>query len=277
MLKTRVLTVLVLLPLVLAALFVGPPLVWSGFALFALSFGAWEWTRFARFDRAEQAVFISAFIALGAAWLLLPLACSWALILDGFALLFWLLIVPFWLRQKWTLRHKWSSALLGWLILLSALAAVSRFRELNNGSVALLLVLAIAWVADIAAYFAGRAFGRRKLAPSISPGKSWEGVYGALIAVSIYLVVLQQVGAPLVSSLSLMVLLPLGWALTGVSVMGDLFESLLKRQTGLKDSSNLLPGHGGVLDRVDSLLALAPVAAALLFAYASHWLEFDCH
>ncbi|MGQ5522979.1 phosphatidate cytidylyltransferase [Chitinimonas sp. PSY-7] len=268
MLKTRVLTALVLLPVVLAALFMGPPLVWGVFALFALSCGAWEWSRFARFDRAEQVVFISAFVLLGLAWLALPLARSWALILDGFALLFWLVLVPLWLKQKWTLRHKWSSALLGWLILLSALAAVTRFRELTDGAVALLSVLAIAWVADIAAYFAGRAFGRRKLAPTISPGKSWEGVYGALVAVSIYLVALQQIGAPVISGLSLVVLLPLGWALTGVSVIGDLFESLLKRQTGLKDSSSLLPGHGGVLDRIDSLLALAPVAAALLFAYA---------
>lgn len=268
MLKTRVLTALLLLPAVLAALFLDPPLVWGGFALFALSFGAWEWARFARFDRAEQGVFIAAFVLLGGAWLLLPLAKNWAPLLDAFALLFWLLAVPLWLRQKWTLKHKWSSALLGWLILLAALAAVTRFRDMQQGPLVLLLVLAIAWVADIAAYFAGRAFGRRKLAPSISPGKSWEGVYGALVAVSVYLVTLQQLGAPLVSQLPLWLLLPLGWALTAVSVVGDLFESLLKRQVGLKDSSNLLPGHGGVLDRVDSLLALAPVAAALLFVYA---------
>lgn len=269
MLKTRVLTALALLPLVLGCLFLAPPWGWGLFAAFALTLGAWEWSRFARFARGETAMFLLGFAALAAAWLALPLARSWAPLLDLLALVFWPLLVPIWLRRKWSLRHKPLAALVGWLLLLAALAGVTRLRELNHGAWALLSILAIAWVADIAAYFAGRAFGRRKLAPTISPGKSWEGVYGALVAVAAYVAALHYAGAPIFAAIPLWLALPLAWALTAVSVIGDLFESLLKRQVGLKDSSNLLPGHGGVLDRIDSLLALIPVSTALLFGYAA--------
>jgi phosphatidate cytidylyltransferase len=129
----------------------------------------------------------------------------------------------------------------------------------------MLAVMALVWVADIAAYFAGRAFGRHKLAPAISPGKTWEGVAGAIAGVLIY-------GAAVLSYSPLAGKLPLPTAalaallvlLTAVSVMGDLFESLLKRQAGIKDSSQLLPGHGGVLDRIDALTSTLPVAALIL-------------
>ena len=130
----------------------------------------------------------------------------------------------------------------------------------------LLSVLVLVWVADIAAYFAGRAFGlkftRSKLAPSISPGKSWEGVIGAYCGVTVYGVVIAN--SPIGSQFGGYALLPAIWVLTGLSVVGDLLESLFKRQAGLKDSSNLLPGHGGILDRIDSQLAVLPVSAALL-------------
>ncbi|MBL8509165.1 MAG: phosphatidate cytidylyltransferase [Chitinimonas sp.] len=268
MLKTRILTALALLPLVLGCLFFAPAWGWGLFALFALSLGAWEWSRFASYRRDEMVCFILGFVGLGAAWLYLPLARVWAPIVDVLALVFWLLVVPMWLRHKWTLKRKWLSALIGWLLLLASLVGVTRFREMQDGAWALLFLLAIAWVADVAAYFSGRAFGKRKLAPSISPGKSWEGVYGALVGVTLYALALHFAGAPLFAKIHLAALLPLVWALTAVSVVGDLFESLLKRQVGFKDSSNLLPGHGGVLDRIDSLLALIPVASALLFGYA---------
>lgn len=268
MLKTRIITALVLLPLVLAFLFLASPMMWGLFALAALSVGAWEWTRFAKFDRPEMLMFVVSNLGLGLAWLLLPAARIWALSIDGLALIFWLLVVPMWLRQKWTLQPKWLAALLGWLLLLGALIGVTRIREnIVGGAWALLFVLAIAWVADVAAYFAGRRFGQRKLAPTISPGKSWEGVIGAMLAVTVYAALLHHYNAPIFGAFPLLVLLPAVWALTGVSVMGDLFESLLKRQVGFKDSSNLLPGHGGVLDRIDSLLALIPVTSALLFGY----------
>jgi phosphatidate cytidylyltransferase len=153
-------------------------------------------------------------------------------------------------------------------VLLVTLMGATRLRALQQGALALLLVFGIAWVADIAAYFAGRRFGRHKLAPTISPGKTWEGVAGAVLGVTLYAGLLHGLGAPLFGHLPPVVLLPIVWLLTAVSILGDLLESLFKRQAGLKDSSQLLPGHGGVLDRIDSLLALVPVASALLFAYA---------
>ena len=129
--------------------------------------------------------------------------------------------------------------------------------------------MAVVWIADTAAYFAGRAFGRHKLAPSISPGKTWEGVYGALLATAVYAVFLLRF-AP--DRMALSAAAVAAWiagllALTALSIVGDLFESMLKRQRGVKDSGKLLPGHGGVLDRIDALLAAMP-AAALIAQYA---------
>jgi phosphatidate cytidylyltransferase len=158
------------------------------------------------------------------------------------------------------------SRVLAWTLPLSAWAAGLMFLQV--GAVYLLSVLVIVWLADIAAYFVGRAFGRRKLAPHISPGKTWAGVWGAiggvvLVALGVWLAVpdapfftnslLPALGVPLA-----IVLLAL---LVVISIIGDLTESLLKRQAGTKDSSDLLPGHGGFFDRLDSMLALLPAAA----------------
>ena len=132
--------------------------------------------------------------------------------------------------------------------------------------------MATVWIADTAAYFAGRAFGRRKLAPAISPGKTWEGVYGALAAVAAYALALWP-AARRAGGFDDSGIAPLaGWiaaalVLAALSVVGDLFESLLKRQAGVKDSGSILPGHGGILDRIDALLAAMPAAALLSLAF----------
>jgi phosphatidate cytidylyltransferase len=154
----------------------------------------------------------------------------------------------------------------GWLALAQARTVSINF---------VLSVLCIVWMADIGAYAAGRTFGKTKLAPSISPGKSWEGVYGGLIGVALLAVVWTlwadralPVDAP---SLFTRLRSHFGWigmfaasaALSGLSVVGDLFESLVKRAAGAKDSSRLLPGHGGVLDRIDALMPVLPAAMAL--------------
>jgi len=128
--------------------------------------------------------------------------------------------------------------------------------------------MAIVWIADSAAYFAGRRFGKRKLAPSISPGKTWEGVYGALFAVGIYALALLPFAERAGYSEPLLPAVVVAWvalvlALAGVSIVGDLFESQLKRQRGVKDSGKLLPGHGGILDRIDALMAALPPAALI--------------
>ena len=134
----------------------------------------------------------------------------------------------------------------------------------------LLSILLVVWLADIGAYFAGRAFGKRKLAPAISPGKTWEGVMGGLFAVILFAVVVVWVSPPQ-ENIALRVFGRYGWAgmlcslilLVAMSIVGDLLESKLKRRRGFKDSSNLLPGHGGVLDRIDSLIPVLPLAVLL--------------
>jgi len=154
-------------------------------------------------------------------------------------------------------------------VLLTAAAWVALVHFLLEGVVPLLSVLFIVWLADTAAYFAGRAFGKRKLAPHISPGKTWAGVAGAVVAVIGVALIAYQVapGAGLLSSRLLSTLGFVGAVLLGaivlLSIVGDLFESLLKRQAGVKDSSHLLPGHGGFYDRVDALLPALPLAALL--------------
>ena len=153
----------------------------------------------------------------------------------------------------------------GWVVAWPAWLA---FVVLRDTSPWLLLALAaLVWVADIAAYFAGKRFGKHKLAPVVSPKKTWEGVGGALVGVAVYGIVLCAVAAAWHTPLTPIFAPGLGipaiaamLLLTGVSVVGDLFESWMKRGAGLKDSSNLLPGHGGVLDRVDAVLFLAPYA-----------------
>jgi phosphatidate cytidylyltransferase len=181
---------------------------------------------------------------------------------------FWILAVPLWLAFK--LRPApWVCALAGWLVMLPAWAA---FVVLHDRSPWLLFALAmLVWIADVAAYFAGRRFGRNKLAPEISPGKTWEGVLGAVLGVLAYGIALKFAGdgaiAPVTSLFDgpngiLAIFFMVG--LTFVSVTGDLFESWMKRGAGVKDSSNLLPGHGGVLDRIDSLTSTLPLAALLL-------------
>jgi phosphatidate cytidylyltransferase len=170
-----------------------------------------------------------------------------------------------WFRFKWTLSgNDFVGYLLGALVILPTWAAMT---ALHAVSVWLLLAaMALVWVADIAAYFVGRAFGKHKLAPAISPGKTWEGVAGAVAGVMVYGTIVLNFSplagkVPLATPLVVLLLL----LLTAVSVMGDLFESLLKRQAGIKDSSNLLPGHGGVLDRIDALTSALPLAALILY------------
>ena len=122
--------------------------------------------------------------------------------------------------------------------------------------------MALVWLADSAAYFVGRAFGRNKLAPAISPGKTWEGAIGAGLAVAVCGVALAgYLPARIAANPALLVLLLFG--LTAISIAGDLFESMLKRQAGLKDSSSILPGHGGILDRIDSLTSTLPIVALI--------------
>lgn len=263
MLKARVITALILVVALGLVLFALPPIAATLTFTLIAGLAAWEWGGLMKQDMPVRYGFGAA-VAL-ACW---PLAANFSLaapVLFGFAAMFWLFIVPFWFRFKWALGNgRTVGFLLGCLVILPTWAAMVALHAVDAWL--LLAAMALVWVADIAAYFAGRAFGRHKLAPSISPGKTWEGVAGAVLAVLAY-------GACLLafSGLRVALDLPLGailavlLVLTAVSVMGDLFESLLKRQAGIKDSSQLLPGHGGVLDRIDALTSTLPVVGLILY------------
>jgi phosphatidate cytidylyltransferase len=262
MLRTRVITALLLVAAFALILFALPPLAAQlAFAAVA-ALAAWEWGGLMRQD--QPARWIYALVLLLSCWLLAVAAAQLVPVLLAVAVMFWIFVVPLWFRCKWTLAGKnLFGYLLGALVILPTWAAMAALHA--AGVWLLLAAMALVWVADIAAYFTGRAFGRHKLAPTISPGKTWEGVAGAVAGVMVYgAIVLNYsplrgqvpLSAPLLALLLLL--------LTAVSVMGDLFESLLKRQAGIKDSSNLLPGHGGVLDRIDALTSTLPLAALIL-------------
>ncbi len=269
MLKTRVITAVLLLAVVVAALALLDARGWALVVLVFMVGAMWEWGRFAKLAGAHLWGFVAltlvAALGLFALGVGKPVALGSFVWLYGLATLFWLFAVPLWLSGKLALPSGWLLALAGWLVILPAWAAISEGRLF--GAVALFVLMGLTWVADIAAYFTGRAFGKRKLAPSISPGKTWEGVMGAVVGV-LMLAVLCSAVTVLTPNFYSLLLVKQGWILGGavmvllvaVSVMGDLFESLLKRRVGLKDSSNLLPGHGGVMDRVDALVATMPVA-----------------
>ncbi|MCX7208029.1 MAG: phosphatidate cytidylyltransferase [Proteobacteria bacterium] len=272
MLKQRIITALLLLPIVLAAIFILPNagvvgnLAWIAFCGLIMVAAAWEWQRLSGMQGLLAKVYPLLTAALFA---LLSQLIYQPFLLLGLMLgasLFWLLINPLWLLKKWPLAAASNlNVLLGWALILPAGLALIVLR--TAGPWALLSVLAIAWVADSAAYFSGKAFGKHKLAPQISPGKSWEGVVGGSLGVLIYVYLLPKSLFTQGELLPLPYWLVIAIVLTAVSVMGDLLESLFKRQAGIKDSSQLLPGHGGVLDRVDSLLAILPVAAAIYLAF----------
>lgn len=273
--RTRILTALVLVPLTIAALFFLPPRAWGVATLLVVLIASSEWAALSGHSSFGAWLLVVAMLVLGAGMLFSPWTAfdggdGWpsALVMSicGGATLFWIAIAPAWLYFGWRTESKAVLTLVGGLVLAATWISVV---QLQARSPALLLALmAIVWVADTAAYFAGRRFGKRKLAPSISPGKTWEGVYGALIAVALYALALLPFAHDAGYSNRLVPVVIAGWvalvlALAAVSVVGDLFESQLKRQRGVKDSGKLLPGHGGVLDRIDALMAALPPAALI--------------
>ncbi|MBS1145149.1 MAG: phosphatidate cytidylyltransferase [Proteobacteria bacterium] len=275
MLKTRVITALVLMALLLPSLFYSSQAGWALLVAGFIGVAAWEWGALLGWQRTGR-------IGLGVATALVCVLLSiffpdaigagepseprqpWVLLAYALAATFWCLIMPLWLRSKWSLDGV-SGLLVGAVVLLPTWLAMVQLRMLGAG--ALLGIFAVVWMADIAAYFSGKAFGKHKLAPSISPGKTWEGAIGAGVGVVLYGLVVRHLFDLDLMSLPLWVAALIG--ITAVSIVGDLYESLLKRKAGIKDSSNILPGHGGVLDRIDSLTSTLPVVALLWLLFAS--------
>ena len=255
MLKQRVITAVVVAPIALALVLWAPGWLFAlAMALLVLA-GAWEWTALAGHKVTAARVGLTAgFAALlciyGWAAGVPPIGPS-LLLLCAAALIWWLFSLV-WLAA-WRVEFPASTKLIcGLLTLLPALAAVVALRA--AGLQYLLVLLFLIWAADIGAYFAGRAFGRNKLAPAVSPGKTWEGVAGgALAAAAVAAAACLWLPVPPAAFILVSMCVSL------LSVVGDLSESLFKRQAGVKDSGRLFPGHGGVLDRIDSLTAAAPL------------------
>ena len=267
----RVATAAVLVALVLAALLLLPPRAWALVMLAIMAVAAHEWAKLAGFPLQRSLSLIGGLVLIGAFLLFssaLGFSRGWpdavVLTVCGIASLFWIAIAPAWLAGQWRARGWLASTLVGWVVLLGAWVAIVELQARSPWLV--LAAMAVVWIADTAAYFTGRRFGRRKLAPSISPNKSWEGVYGGAAAIALYALLLMPFAAhagyagahDAVAGTAFVLFVMLMGA---VSIVGDLFESLLKRQAGVKDSGALLPGHGGVLDRIDAMLAAMPLAA----------------
>jgi phosphatidate cytidylyltransferase len=272
MLKTRVITAVVLLAVLL------PVLYFNNFTAFAvvatMFFGAAIWEGFRLFNPSSaRALVVALFWTAAFAYSFFIAGRSSPVFWFAISVLIWALrFVP---SLKLGLPPLDSSANT-LLSLTYAIAIVGCFAAIialfSHSPVYLLSVMALVWIADIGAYFSGKAFGKRKLAPSISPGKSWEGAVGGCVAVVVLAIASVLFGGnALADTFAARAQAKLGWAamvailvlIVAASVVGDLFESQLKRRAGLKDSSKLLPGHGGVLDRIDALIPVLPLAALI--------------
>ena len=272
MLKARILTALVVLPLFLSALFFLQDIFWAIVLLSLTVIGSREWSRLAGFSVKNTIVFMLLTTVIGGELLfqlseslktnIYSIELIWV---YGLSTAFWIIAVPPYLKQLFTIKQPFILMLIGWIVLLPTCLALYQLRAI--GPMLLLGFMATIWISDSAAYFTGRSLGKRKLAPQISPNKTWEGVAGALIAVLTYGLIWdfwfneQSLAAKLIPLLLFMAIL---------GIIGDLYESLMKRQAGVKDSGNILPGHGGILDRIDALTSSLPFATlALLIFYSS--------
>lgn len=263
MLKTRVITAIFLAIGFLTALFLASKMVWTFLTLAATLIGIWEWSKLIKLNKPQMQIYVVLAMTIG---LLLVFTTDTPFVLYhdetvfgllGLSTLFWIVFSPVWLISRKKINHKLTMAFLGLVLLLSTWAALNGLQNISPWL--LLGVLVTVWLADSCAYFAGKRFGRHKLAPEISPGKTWEGVAGAMLAATVYGLVLCHY-----MHYSRWLILGL-WLIVVLSIMGDLFESLLKRQAGVKDSSHLLPGHGGVLDRIDGLIPTLPLVLFYIY------------
>tara|TARA_B100000989_G_scaffold170333_1_gene127616 strand:+ start:57971 stop:58777 length:807 start_codon:yes stop_codon:yes gene_type:complete len=263
-LKKRVITALILIAIVIAALFYLPSIGFKIFTGFFILLAAWEWGHLIGCSSLWHKIgfCLAILLALFATNYAAPLWILGGSVVWWLVALGWMILYPkgadFW-RQ-----NQWLKYLLGFVMLLPAWYGVNYLHDRPQGPALVLLLLLIIWGADSGAYFAGRRWGKQKLAEKLSPKKTLQGVFGGLVtafvlaAVCIYAAQLQLGQLPFVGILILFTVM--------LSIMGDLFESMLKRMQDVKDSGSLLPGHGGVLDRVDSLTAAAPgFALGVLF------------
>ena len=257
MLRTRLLAAAVMLPAAIAWVWLSPVWLFATVAAVVVLAGAWEWSALSGVTGpGARGAYLAATVGwLALAWFAPPGPTVQFALLWAF-LAFWLAIAVD-LRTGLATRYGSPGLLLqGWMVLVPAFFALLAVRRSAGGPGLAFTALGLVWAADAGAYFAGRAWGRHKLAPALSPGKTWEGVGGALAAAAA-----AGALASLWCPVPLATLVPLTVGAAVFSIVGDLAESRLKRLAGAKDSGRLIPGHGGVLDRIDSVTAAAPVFA----------------
>lgn len=271
MLKLRIITAICLLLFFLSALFFLPPILWGMLLLGMTIVASREWCTLGQFNTKQTLVYLIITTILGGELLFVlsevvdvnPITNDivWPYVVS---LVFWVLIVPFLLTLSKPARNTAMMMLIGWLVLLPTLLAMYQLRTIDP--MILLIFMSVVWISDTAAYFVGKKFGKHKLAPQISPGKTWEGVMGALLAVLCYAMALGYYLEETISFVIMLTFAVIGLAILGI--IGDLFESQLKRQVGIKDSGTILPGHGGVLDRIDALTSTLPTATLIYLIYS---------
>jgi len=259
MLKQRILTALILAPLALLGVFALPLSSFLYVMDLVILLAAWEWANLSGYSKTPQRLAYVVCVAL----VLVPLHLFSASLPIDYILsaavaawvlgLYWVVSYP--KSSGWS--ASWQRALVGFAVLIPTWVAFMGMKAADNGELLILFLFLLVWGADVGAYFSGKNFGRVKLAPDVSPGKTREGLYGGLVTC-----VIIAFGFALYSGFQtaqMLLLVALAIATGLISVLGDLFESMLKRHRGIKDSSQLLPGHGGILDRIDSLTAAAPL------------------
>lgn len=266
MLKQRIITALIIAPISIACVFL---LAVPGFSVFVgmiIVVSAWEWANLADFSGIARYVY-AGFIALllGLAWFAPPLPILAAALAWWIAALVLVAAYPG-LRKTWS--AKVTRLLIGVVVLVPGFVALVQLKQSVDNSFLILLLFFLIWGADIGAYFSGKAFGKRKLAPRVSPGKSWAGFLGGMVtALVIASAMSLWLGKPDLATGRGALFLAACLVVAVISVLGDLTISMFKRNRGIKDSSNLLPGHGGFLDRIDSLLAAGPTFSLFILTY----------
>ncbi|MGV6987637.1 phosphatidate cytidylyltransferase [Testudinibacter sp. P80/BLE/0925] len=286
MLKQRILSAVILLALVMVALLWFSPYAFALTVAAIVVLGVWEWCQFAKHNNDIWRWLITALAACGLfvvifsaryqinAGIILTANTAWLLLA---ALVWWavafLLVVSYPNASQYWQKPRLLQLIFGFFTLMPFLLALLALRLYHynqnpyEGLLLLLYVLVLVWSTDTGAYFCGKAFGKHKLAPKVSPGKTWQGAIGGVLTALVVGVLFVQLSPAdfVLRELSLPLLLAISFGTVAVSILGDLTESMFKRQAGIKDSSQLIPGHGGVLDRIDSLTAALPFFCALFY------------
>ncbi len=268
MLKYRLLTAFIMGPLILWTIYALPEKYFALFPLILVSIGAWEWSSFAGWTKPlQRGMFFVVNVFLFIAVLLLQNSDLNILIIAT-SLLWWIICIPllrsFPFNKNNFIHTKTSKTFVGLILLLATLVSMVLIRNNPNyGSEYVLYLILMIWFADSGAYFAGRALGKNKLIPNVSPGKTWEGVFGALaITLVVALVAIKLLN---ISSSHTTAFILITYVTVIYSIVGDLSVSMFKRMANIKDSGHIIPGHGGMLDRIDSLMSGFPVFFAGLW------------